>query len=74
MTSGIRKRSVVLDGHKTSVSVEDAFWRGLQEMAAERNLPVNDIVSEIDNSRGVDNLSRAIRLAVFDHYRVRGGA
>jgi predicted DNA-binding ribbon-helix-helix protein len=74
MKSQVVKRSIVIAGHKTSVSLEDAFWKGLKEIAATRNIPLSDLVSTIDNERQHGNLSSAIRLFVLDHYRVQAGA
>ena len=69
MQSTIVKRSIVVAGHKTSVSLEDAFWRGLKEIARERNMTLSDLVGSIDSSRQQGNLSSAIRLFVLSHYR-----
>jgi predicted DNA-binding ribbon-helix-helix protein len=69
MKSPVVKRSIVIAGHKTSVSLEDAFWKGLKEIAAERNLTLSDLVASIDSDRQHGNLSSAIRLFVLDHYR-----
>ncbi len=74
MKSQVVKRSIVIAGHKTSVSLEDAFWKGLKEIAATRNIPVSDLVSTIDNERQHGNLSSAIRLFVLDHYRAMIGS
>ena len=71
MKSQVVKRSIVIAGHKTSVSLEDAFWKGLKEIAASRELPLSDLVSQIDTERRHGNLSSAIRLFVLDHYRSR---
>jgi predicted DNA-binding ribbon-helix-helix protein len=73
MKSQVVKRSIVIAGHKTSVSLEDAFWKGLKEIAATRNIPLSDLVSTIDNERQHGNLSSAIRLFVLDHYRSQAG-
>jgi predicted DNA-binding ribbon-helix-helix protein len=59
------KRSVVVAGHKTSVTLEDAFWSGLKEIAGRRNITVG----AIDSERRHGNLSSAIRLFVLDFYR-----
>ncbi len=71
MKSQVVKRSIVIANHKTSVSLEDAFWNGLKEIAASRNMPLSDLVSSIDSQRQHGNLSSAIRLFVLDHYRNR---
>ena len=69
MKSPVIKRSIVIAGHKTSVSLEDAFWRGLKEIASARNMTLSDLVASIDGGRRQGNLSSAIRLFVLDHYR-----
>jgi predicted DNA-binding ribbon-helix-helix protein len=68
-TSLIQKRSVVLDGHKTSVSLEEAFWTGLKEIASSREITVTDLVEAIDRDRKTGNLSSELRLYVLAHYR-----
>jgi predicted DNA-binding ribbon-helix-helix protein len=70
MKSPIVKRSIVIGGHKTSVSLEDAFWRGLKEIARAERMTLSQIVNEIDKSRVQSNLSSAIRLYVLDRLRV----
>ena len=62
----IRKHSVLIAGHETSVSLENAFWDALCESASERGLSINDLVAEIDGGRS-GNLSSAIRLFVLDN-------
>jgi predicted DNA-binding ribbon-helix-helix protein len=69
MKSPVIKRSIVIAGHKTSVSLEDAFWKGLKEIADDRDVTLSDLVSSIDTDRQHGNLSSAIRLFVLDHYR-----
>jgi predicted DNA-binding ribbon-helix-helix protein len=69
MKSPVVKRSIVIAGHKTSVSLEDAFWKGLKEIADDRNMTLSDMVSAIDSDRHQGNLSSAIRLFVLDFYR-----
>ena len=69
MKSPVIKRSIVIAGHKTSVSLEDAFWAGLKEIADDRSMTLSDLVSTIDTDRRHGNLSSAIRLFVLDHYR-----
>ena len=71
MKSPVVKRSIVIAGHKTSVSLEDAFWRALKEIAIGRNKTLSDLVAEIDTGRPHGNLSSAIRLFVLDHYRAK---
>jgi predicted DNA-binding ribbon-helix-helix protein len=67
--SPVVKRSIVIAGHKTSVSLEDAFWDALKEIAVVRSATLSDVVAGIDASRNQGNLSSAIRLFVLDHYR-----
>src|SRR5215468_4093732 len=71
MKSPIVKRSIVIAGHKTSVSLEDAFWEGLKEIAGERHTSLSDLVAAIDSERQHGNLSSAIRLFVLDFHRVQ---
>ena len=73
MKSPVIKRSIVIAGHKTSVSLEDAFWKGLKEIALSRGVTLSDLVAVIDSERQLGNLSSAIRLFVLDHYKARIG-
>ena len=68
MTSTIVKRSVVLSGHKTSISLEDAFWDGLKDIADARKVSVSSLVHDIDATRGENNLSSAVRQFVLGRY------
>jgi predicted DNA-binding ribbon-helix-helix protein len=69
MKSAVVKRSIVIGGHKTSVSLEDAFWRGLKDIAGGRDTTLSGLVASIDAERQHGNLSSAIRLFVLDYYR-----
>ena len=69
MKSLILKRSVVLRGHKTSISVEDAFWSSVKEIAASGQMTVSELISAIDSERHHGNLSSSIRLFVLNFYR-----
>jgi predicted DNA-binding ribbon-helix-helix protein len=69
MKSPIVKRSVVLAGHKTSVSLEEAFWRGLKDIASSRRSTLSNLIGSINTDRGQGNLSSAIRLFVLNHYK-----
>jgi predicted DNA-binding ribbon-helix-helix protein len=71
MKSPVVKRSIVVGGHKTSVSLEEAFWNCMKEISAERRATLSELVGEIDSSRQQGNLSSAIRLFVLDHFRTR---
>lgn len=69
MKSPVVKRSIVIAGHKTSVSLEDQFWDALKEIAANQRSTLSEIVATIDSGRNQGNLSSAIRLYVLAHYR-----
>ena len=69
MQTVIIKRSIVIAGHKTSVSLEDAFWNSLKDIGRSKDLTLSELVSDIDIKRVNGNLSSAIRLFVLDHYR-----
>ena len=60
------KRSLVIAGHRTSISLEDAFWRRLRRIALERGLSLNRLAAIVDASRGSANLSSAIRVFVLE--------
>lgn len=64
--AGIVKRSLTISGHRTSISLEDAFWRRLKAVAAERALPLSVLIAEIDAARGDANLSSALRVFVLE--------
>src|ERR1700728_606840 len=74
MKSPVVKRSIVVAGHKTSVSLEEAFWNGMKEISGLRNVTLSELVGEIDNNRQQGNLSSAIRLFVLDYFRSRAQA
>ena len=64
------KRSLTLRGHRTSVSLEDAFWRAFKDIAAEKDMPINVLAAEIDVGRDPETgLASAIRLYVLAHYQ-----
>ena len=67
--SPVVKRSIVVADHKTSVSLEDEFWKGLKEIAALRLTNLSGLVSKIDSQREHGNLSSAIRIFVLNFYR-----
>ncbi|MEA2937659.1 MAG: hypothetical protein QOC56_1163 [Alphaproteobacteria bacterium] len=73
MKSPVVKRSIVIAGHKTSVSLEDAFWKGLKEIAGGRDMTLSELVAAIDQDRRHGNLSSAIRLFVLDYYQSQLG-
>ena len=72
MKSSVLKRSIVIAGHKTSVSLEGEFWDSLKEIARERGMTVAELVAAIDANRQHANLSSAIRLFVLGIYRDQG--
>ncbi|MEO1676973.1 MAG: ribbon-helix-helix domain-containing protein [Pseudomonadota bacterium] len=68
------KRSLTVAGHRTSVSLEDAFWEAFRDIAVARGQSVNALATEIDRARGMDaGLASAIRLFVLRDYQVRLG-
>ena len=69
MKSSVVKRSIILAGHKTSVSLEDAFWEGLKDIAKAQRRTWSDLVGGIDIDREQGNLSSALRLFVLGHYQ-----
>jgi|SRR5262245_52252246 len=72
MKSLVAKRSIVIDGHKTSVSLEDAFWRDLKNIAHTQQASLGELVARIDQTRDRGNLSSAIRLFVLEHFQKSG--
>ena len=71
MTAGITKRSVMIAGHRTSVSLEDPFWDALREIAAARGQSVQALIGAIDAGREGQNLSSALRVFVLAEVRDR---
>jgi predicted DNA-binding ribbon-helix-helix protein len=71
MNSSNTKRSIVRNGQKTSVSLEQEFWEALREIAATRKTKLTTLVQQIDEGRGEGNLSSAIRVYVFRHLRAQ---
>ncbi|MCM2294263.1 ribbon-helix-helix domain-containing protein [Allorhizobium sp. BGMRC 0089] len=70
----IVKHSISLSGHRTSFSLEDAFWQEIRRIAVHRNMTVAALIGEIDETRPVDcNLSSALRLYVLDWFRGQDG-
>ena len=69
MKSPVVKRSIVIAGHKTSVSLEDAFWTELKNIAYARHLTLSQLVAKIDSTRQQSNLSSAIRQFVLEHFQ-----
>jgi predicted DNA-binding ribbon-helix-helix protein len=73
MKSAVIKRSVLVGGHRTSVSLEAEFWIGLREIAKSRSVSLSQLVGEIDMNRDNENLSSALRLFVFDYVQRHAG-
>ena len=69
MKSALVKRSIVIAGHKTSISLEDEFWNGLKEIVQELRMTLTDVVGDIDARRSHSNLSSAIRLFILGYFR-----
>jgi predicted DNA-binding ribbon-helix-helix protein len=73
MKSSIAKRSVVIGGHKTSVSLEEPFWTDLKTIARAQHVTLSALVAQIDDTREQSNLSSAIRVFVLRHFRWPSG-
>ena len=69
MKSSVVTRSIVIAGHKTSISLENSFWRNLKDIAHSR---LSTLVGDIDQAREHGNLSSAIRLFVLDYFCTHG--
>jgi predicted DNA-binding ribbon-helix-helix protein len=70
MNSAIFKRSVVVAGKKTSVSLEDTFWLALKEIAGQKRMPLGEMLDSISTGRSNANLSSAVRQYVMQHYYI----
>jgi predicted DNA-binding ribbon-helix-helix protein len=73
MKSSIVKHSIVINGHKTSVSLENAFWSDLKGIAHAQEASLSELVAKIDQTRQQGNLSSAIRLFVLEHVHLVSG-
>ena len=74
MKTAVIKRSIFINGRKTSVSLENEFWAGLHEIAKSRKTTAAELVGEIDRQRTTVNLSSAIRIYVYNYFRsIEGG-
>jgi predicted DNA-binding ribbon-helix-helix protein len=69
MKSSIQRHTIIIDGHKTTVSLENAFWRDLKEIAHAQEATLSELVAKIDQTREQGNLSSAIRLYVLEQIR-----
>ena len=68
------KRSFTIDGHRTSISLESAFWQALKDVAKVRGLPVAQLVQDIDRDRGEGGLSSAVRIWLLNYFRAGAAA
>jgi predicted DNA-binding ribbon-helix-helix protein len=73
MKSAIAKRSVMLDRHKTSISLEDDFWNAVRAIADRRKIKLTELLEQIDAERNHSNLSSAIRVFVLNEVRAQAG-
>ena len=74
MKSSVVKRSISVGGHKTNISLEDAFWNGLRQIAQSRAMTISAVVADIDMHRRHANLSSAVRLFVLEHTQAQAAA
>jgi predicted DNA-binding ribbon-helix-helix protein len=65
--STLKKRSIVIGLHKTSISLEDDSWTSLRQIARNRHVPISDLIASLDAARENSNLSSAIRVFILDH-------
>jgi predicted DNA-binding ribbon-helix-helix protein len=73
MKTAVIKRSIMIGGQKTSISLENEFWYGLLEIAVYKKMTVPRLVERIDDRRKTVNLSSAIRIFVFNYFKARDG-
>jgi predicted DNA-binding ribbon-helix-helix protein len=73
MKSSVVKHSITIDGQKTSVSLEDAFWSDLREIAHVQRATLSKLVAGIDETRQWNNRSSALRVFILEHFRNRNG-
>jgi predicted DNA-binding ribbon-helix-helix protein len=66
----MKKRTINIDGHSTSITLEDEFWQALLDIAKEKALSINELISRIDK-KPHKNLSSAVRLFILDYYQAR---
>ena len=72
-TTKVAKRSLVIAGHRTSISLEEAFWRALSGQASARGRSIASLVAEIDAARAGANLSSAIRVYLLEQAQAARG-
>ena len=73
MKSRVMKRSTLVNGRKTSVTLEDEFWTALKEIATTQNVGISKLISMIDSQRQTNNLSSVIRVYVLSYYSGKHG-
>jgi predicted DNA-binding ribbon-helix-helix protein len=73
MKSTVKKRSIVIGRHRTSVSLEDDFWTSLRQIARGRQVTISHLIASLDAARANSNLSSTIRVFILDHYRAMAG-
>ena len=73
MSRNSTKRSAYIDGHKTSISLENEFWDALREIACQKTLSTSALIATIAKSKNRNNLSSAIRVFVLNHFRMSNG-
>jgi len=71
LLAGPKKRSLTIAGHKTSITLEDAFWSALKRIAAESGYTVASLVAAIDETRAPAGLSASIRVFILTHYEAK---
>lgn len=70
----MRKRSLTIAGHRTSIALEDEFWDALEQMAADKSLSLPALIAQIDTGRTSTNLSSSIRVYILNHFKNRSDA
>jgi len=65
----VKKRSIRIGGHPTSVTLEEPFWESLKELSDRQNKSVSQLIAEIDEGRGSANLSSALRVYILNCFR-----
>jgi len=71
MTSTLVSRNVTVNGRRTSVRLEPAMWRALEEICVDNGLTIHEFVTDVDTRRRESSLTAAIRVALLMHYRSR---
>jgi predicted DNA-binding ribbon-helix-helix protein len=69
MNTAVIRRSIIIGGRKTSISLENEFWNALRAIATARNISITELVEHIERDRKTVNLSSAIRMFVFNNSR-----